>query len=83
MIFSSRFHLMQILRNVFSASATFIYKQSISSFAFDINALFSTVDCWDGPNGEPIIYHGRTLTSKINFYDVLMAIDDHAFETSE
>eukprot|EP00795_Rhopilema_esculentum_P013079 gene13079-3863_t len=41
------------------------------------------LDCWDGPNGEPIIYHGRTLTSKINFYDVLMAIDDHAFETSE
>lgn len=41
------------------------------------------VDCWDGPNSEPVIYHGRTLTSKINFYDVLIAIEDHAFETSE
>ena len=44
---------------------------------------FLSVDCWDGPNSEPIIYHGRTLTSKINFRDVLVAINEHAFETSE
>ena len=25
------------------------------------------LDCWDGDNGEPIIYHGHTLTSKILF----------------
>ena len=25
------------------------------------------LDCWDGDNGEPIIYHGHTLTSKIQF----------------
>jgi phosphatidylinositol phospholipase C, delta len=25
------------------------------------------LDCWDGPNGQPIIYHGHTLTSKILF----------------
>ena len=41
------------------------------------------VDCWDVPNGEPIIYHGRTLTSKITFLDTLEAINQHAFETSE
>ena len=41
------------------------------------------VDCWDGPNDEPMIYHGRTLTSKILFKDVIDAINDCAFETSE
>lgn len=25
------------------------------------------IDCWDGPNGEPVVYHGHTLTSKISF----------------
>ncbi|RDD46947.1 1-phosphatidylinositol 4,5-bisphosphate phosphodiesterase gamma-1 [Trichoplax sp. H2] len=37
------------------------------------------LDCWDGPDGNPIIYHGRTLTSKIKFYDVIRAIQDNAF----
>lgn len=38
------------------------------------------LDCWDGPNQEPIIYHGYTFTSKILFYDVLRAIRDYAFK---
>ena len=25
------------------------------------------LDCWDGDDGEPIIFHGHTLTSKILF----------------
>lgn len=29
------------------------------------------VDCWDGDDGEPIIYHGWTLTSKILFKDIM------------
>ncbi|KAJ3221368.1 1-phosphatidylinositol 4,5-bisphosphate phosphodiesterase delta-4 [Clydaea vesicula] len=29
------------------------------------------LDCWDGPNGQPIIFHGRTLTSRIPFKDVV------------
>ncbi|PSN53110.1 1-phosphatidylinositol 4, partial [Blattella germanica] len=42
------------------------------------------VDCWDGPDGDPIIYHGYTLTSKILFRDVLMdAIKPYAFHVSE
>ena len=41
------------------------------------------MDCWDGPDGKPVIYHGRTLTSKIRFIDVVKAIKDHAFVTSE
>jgi hypothetical protein len=40
------------------------------------------VDCWDGPDGEPIIYHGHTLTSKIKFHDVIVAIRDYGFMTS-
>ena len=41
------------------------------------------VDCWDGEDGEPIIYHGFTLTSKILFKDVVMACKKYAFERSE
>lgn len=42
-----------------------------------------SVDCWDGPDDLPIIYHGHTLTSKIKFLDVLHTIKEHAFVTSE
>lgn len=41
-----------------------------------------TVDCWDGPDGEPIIYHGYTLTSKILFKEVIETVRDHAFAVS-
>uniref|UniRef100_A0A7N6AY97 Phosphoinositide phospholipase C n=1 Tax=Anabas testudineus TaxID=64144 RepID=A0A7N6AY97_ANATE len=40
------------------------------------------LDCWEGP-GEPVIYHGWTRTTKIKFEDVVKAINDHAFVTSE
>ena len=39
------------------------------------------LDCWDGPSGKPIIYHGYTLTSKILFEDVVHAIKTHAFSS--
>uniref|UniRef100_A0AAR2LC12 Phosphoinositide phospholipase C n=1 Tax=Pygocentrus nattereri TaxID=42514 RepID=A0AAR2LC12_PYGNA len=41
------------------------------------------LDCWDGPDGMPVIYHGHTLTTKIKFCDVLMTIKEHAFVTSD
>uniref|UniRef100_A0A3Q3WDB4 Phosphoinositide phospholipase C n=1 Tax=Mola mola TaxID=94237 RepID=A0A3Q3WDB4_MOLML len=41
------------------------------------------LDCWDGANGEPVIYHGYTITSKVLFRDVIKAIKDYAFKTSE
>lgn len=41
------------------------------------------LDCWDGPDGYPYIYHGHTLTSKIKFMDVLETIKEHAWVTSE
>lgn len=40
------------------------------------------LDCWDGPDNDPIIYHGHTLTSKIKFRDVVETIKQHAFVTS-
>uniref|UniRef100_A0A7M4FYU6 1-phosphatidylinositol 4,5-bisphosphate phosphodiesterase gamma n=1 Tax=Crocodylus porosus TaxID=8502 RepID=A0A7M4FYU6_CROPO len=41
------------------------------------------LDCWDGPDGMPVIYHGHTLTTKIKFSDVLVTIKEHAFVTSD
>lgn len=41
------------------------------------------LDCWDGANGEPVIYHGYTLTSKVLFRDVIKAIKDYAFKVRE
>ncbi|KAA8580732.1 hypothetical protein FQN60_013690 [Etheostoma spectabile] len=38
------------------------------------------LDCWDGANGEPVIYHGHTLTSKVLFKDVIKAIKEYAFK---
>ena len=37
---------------------------------------------WDGPQMEPIVYHGYTLTSKIQFRDVLRVIKSHGFVAS-
>ncbi|KAK9500321.1 hypothetical protein O3M35_001604 [Rhynocoris fuscipes] len=41
------------------------------------------LDCWDGPDGLPIVYHGHTLTTRIRFMDVIRTIRDHAFIKSE
>ncbi|XP_021099110.1 1-phosphatidylinositol 4,5-bisphosphate phosphodiesterase eta-2 isoform X2 [Heterocephalus glaber] len=41
------------------------------------------VDCWDGPDGEPIVHHGYTLTSKILFRDVIETINKYAFLKNE
>ncbi|RXG70311.1 1-phosphatidylinositol 4,5-bisphosphate phosphodiesterase delta-4 [Armadillidium vulgare] len=41
------------------------------------------LDVWDGDDGEPVIYHGHTLTSKITLADVLRdAIKLYAFTAS-
>lgn len=45
--------------------------------------LAPAVDCWDGPDGEPIVHHGYTLTSKILFKDVIETINKYAFVKNE
>ncbi|KAK4448205.1 hypothetical protein QBC34DRAFT_301352 [Podospora aff. communis PSN243] len=40
------------------------------------------IDCWDGPNDEPIVMHGRSWTTRISFLEVLKTIKKHAFTTS-
>ncbi len=40
------------------------------------------LDCWDGDDGHPIIYHGHTLTTKISFRDVVATIAESAFVAS-
>ncbi|KYR02620.1 phosphoinositide-specific phospholipase C [Tieghemostelium lacteum] len=40
------------------------------------------LDVWDGSDGDPIIFHGGTLTSQIKFSHVLEAIKLHAFSRS-
>uniref|UniRef100_A0A1I8NY27 1-phosphatidylinositol 4,5-bisphosphate phosphodiesterase gamma n=1 Tax=Stomoxys calcitrans TaxID=35570 RepID=A0A1I8NY27_STOCA len=41
------------------------------------------LDCWNGPDNLPHIFHGHTMTSKIKFKDVIKTIKEHAFVTSE
>ncbi|CAD8065626.1 unnamed protein product [Paramecium sonneborni] len=41
------------------------------------------LDCWDSfTDKNPVIYHGYTLTSKILFEDVIMALDKFGFRFS-
>ncbi|XP_061666180.1 1-phosphatidylinositol 4,5-bisphosphate phosphodiesterase delta-3-A-like isoform X3 [Syngnathoides biaculeatus] len=40
------------------------------------------LDCWDGDKGQPVIYHGYTLTSKVPFVDVIDTINKYAFKAS-
>lgn len=41
------------------------------------------MDCWDGENDEPIVYHGYTLTTKILFKEILSdAILPYSFVAS-
>eukprot|EP01064_Diplonema_japonicum_P038354 TRINITY_DN925_c0_g1_i10.p1 TRINITY_DN925_c0_g1~~TRINITY_DN925_c0_g1_i10.p1 ORF type:complete len:873 (+),score=225.46 TRINITY_DN925_c0_g1_i10:622-3240(+) len=41
------------------------------------------IDCWDGDDGEPIVYHGHTLTTKVKFEEVIKTIDKYAFKRSQ
>jgi len=40
------------------------------------------LDCWDGPDDDPLIYHGHTATGKIRFQEVIQMIKDYAFAIS-
>ena len=40
------------------------------------------IDCWDGPDGRPIVKHGRTLTTSVLFADCISVVGKYAFEAS-
>ncbi|XP_032806858.2 inactive phospholipase C-like protein 2 isoform X1 [Petromyzon marinus] len=41
------------------------------------------LDVWDGPEKEPLVFNGHTMTSPITFRAALDAIGKHAFAVSE
>ncbi|XP_048507908.1 1-phosphatidylinositol 4,5-bisphosphate phosphodiesterase gamma-1-like isoform X2 [Athalia rosae] len=41
------------------------------------------LDCWDGPDHKPIIYHGNSITKKVEFSDVIKTIKEYAFVTTD
>lgn len=41
------------------------------------------LDVWDGPDNEPVIYTGHTMTSQIVFRNVIDIINKYAFVASE
>ena len=40
------------------------------------------LDCWDGKNGEPIVTHGKTMTSITTFESCIKRINECAFKSS-
>ena len=60
-----------------SKSSTDMYRKALK-----MGCKCVELDIWDGPDGEPVIYHGHTLTSRIKFYDAIVAINECAFDVS-
>lgn len=40
------------------------------------------VDCWNGNEGQPVVMHGNTLTTRVPFVDVMHTISKYAFVKS-
>ena len=40
------------------------------------------IDCWDGPDGYPDVYHGYTVSTHLKMSDVIQVIAEHAFSAS-
>lgn len=73
-------HIWRFLRLILQVA-----RQSLASIPCRYRALMKScrcveLDCWDGANGEPVIYHGHTFTSRVLFRDVIKAIKEYAFK---
>jgi Ca2+-binding EF-hand superfamily protein len=62
---------------LYSASSEEMY-----TYVLSLGCRLVEIDCWDGPNDEPLVTHGYTLCTKIKLKDVLIAIKKSAFQTS-
>jgi len=51
-------------------------------FGVKISYFLIIVDCYDGNNMEPIVYHGNTFTTPITFREIIFAIETQAFSVS-
>jgi phosphatidylinositol phospholipase C, delta len=74
---SARFCTAAVVSNVRSfPSSAYLYIQITHSFIF-----LCTVDIYDGDT-EPMIFHGKTFTSKVSLREVCLAIAKYGFVAS-
>jgi phosphatidylinositol phospholipase C delta len=55
---------------------------SFSIICFFNSSFSIKVDCYDGDNMEPIVYHANTLTTPVTLREILIAIETQAFSVS-
>ncbi|KAL8952765.1 MAG: hypothetical protein Q9222_001350 [Ikaeria aurantiellina] len=64
-------------RQVAGSSSTEAYKGALQRGCRCVE-----IDCWDGPDGRPVVLHGRTMTSSVLFADCITVISKYAFVSS-